>query len=147
MIVMHVRQRTVASFDGRRGALKGFDPVGRPRGPRRQDLGGQPLGDGVPLKRGAHLFQGLLPLGLASAATCARHLRVPIHHRQEARVHPLRPSGRQDTWFHILSHPLPPKVHQGSEGRSLPADFVHGVVLCRQLMAPREGFDRLNFGV
>ena len=117
MIVMPVRQRTVASFDGRRGALKGFDPVGRPRGPRRQDLGGQPLGDGVPLKRGAHLFQGLLPLGFASAATCARHLRVPIPHRQEARVHPLRPSGRQDTWFHILSHPLPPKVHQGSEGR------------------------------
>src|SRR5215471_4488661 len=115
MIVMHLRQITVAPFDGRRGALKGFDPVGRPRCPLCQDLGGQPLGDGVSLKRGAHLVQGLLHLRFASAATRARHLLAPIHHRQEALVHPLLPLGREDEWRQILSYPLPPKVHQGSE--------------------------------
>lgn len=147
MIVMHVRQIPIASFDGRRGALKGFDPVGCPRDPRRQDLGGQPLGDGVSLTRTSHRFQGLLHLGFAAAAPCARHVRVPRHHRQQARVHPLLPSGRQGQWRHILPHPLPPNIHQGSEGRSLRADFVHGVVMCRQLMAPRSRFDSLHCGV
>jgi hypothetical protein len=131
MIVMHLRQITMASFDGRRGALKGLDPVGRPRCPRRQDLGGQPLRAGVSLKRASHRFQGLLHLGCAAAATRARHLLVPIHHRQEALVHPLLPSGRQDAWRHILPHPLPPNIHQGREGRSLLADFVQGVGMCR----------------
>jgi hypothetical protein len=40
LIVMHLRQKAVASFDGRRGALKGFDSVGRPCVPFRKDARG-----------------------------------------------------------------------------------------------------------
>jgi len=36
LIVMQLRQYAVAAFDGRGGALKGFDPVGRPCLPFRQ---------------------------------------------------------------------------------------------------------------
>jgi hypothetical protein len=74
-------------------------------------------------------------------------LRVPIHHGQEALVHPLLPSGRQDEGRQILPHPLPPKIHQGRESRSLLADFMHRVVMSRQVMAARSRFDRLHCGV
>jgi hypothetical protein len=101
----------------------------------------------VARKRATHRFQGLLHLGFAAAATRARHVLVPIPPWQEARVHPLLPSGRQDAWRHILPHPLPPKIPQGRESRSLLADFVPGVVMCRPWMAPRSSFDRLHCGV
>ena len=52
--VLHWCQTALAPFDGRRGALKAFAPVGGPRCPLRQAVGGQPPRAGVPLKRGAH---------------------------------------------------------------------------------------------
>ena len=57
---MHLRQNAVAAFNRRGGALKNFDPGGRPRLPLRKDVGSQPLRDGVLLKRCPHRFQCLL---------------------------------------------------------------------------------------
>jgi hypothetical protein len=94
MIVMHLRQKAVASFDRRRGALKGFDPVERPGVPLLQDVGSQPLRDGVPVKGRLHCLPCCVQSGFASATTGATHLVIPIDHGQEALVHPLPPSGR-----------------------------------------------------
>jgi hypothetical protein len=74
--------------------MKGLDPVSRPRVPLRQDLGSQPLRDGMPGQGRSHRLPGLWPLGLASAPTCVRHLVGPIDHGQEALVPPLPPLGR-----------------------------------------------------
>ena len=93
-MVMQLRQKAVAAFDGRRGTLQGFDSLGCPCLPLRQDAGGQPLCDGVPVKRGSYCFQGLLYVGLPLTAPGATHLVIPIDQRQEALVHSLLPSGR-----------------------------------------------------
>ena len=90
MVLVHWRQRTIAPFHGRGGPLKG------PRFPIRQHVGSSPLGESVLVTCGAHLFPGFLHLGFPSAAARARHLMVPIDHRQEALVHPLPPPRRQD---------------------------------------------------
>jgi hypothetical protein len=96
MVLVHWRQRTIAPFHGRGGPLKGLRPLKGPRFPIRQHVGSSPLGESVLVTCGAHLFPGFLPLGFPSAAARARHLMVPIDHRQEALVHPLPPPRRQD---------------------------------------------------
>jgi hypothetical protein len=57
MMVRHLSQITVTAFDGRGGALKGFDPLGRPHVPIFKNLGGHPPGDRVLVKRGADRLQ------------------------------------------------------------------------------------------
>jgi hypothetical protein len=107
MMVMHLRQKAVASFDRRRGALQGFDSVACPGVPLLQDVGSQPLRDGVPGTGRLHC----LPCGVqsrwTSATTGAPPLVIPIGHGQEALVHPLLPSGRS------------------AEGRPIPGDPLH----------------------
>jgi hypothetical protein len=137
LIVMHLRQQAVAAFNRRGGALKGFDPVGRPCLPLRKDVRGQPLRDGGLLKRRPHRFQGLWSLGFPSAAPRTRHLGGPIDHREEARVHPLLPLGREEEGLQVLVAPLPPEVHQRGQSRDLCADLGHGLVTGRQLIPLR----------
>jgi len=108
---MHLRQNAVAAFNRRGGALKNFDPGGRPRLPLRKDVGSQPLRDGVLLKRCPHRFQCLLYLGFPSMTPRPRLLVRPIDHREEALVYPLLPLGREEEGLQILSHPLPPQIH------------------------------------
>jgi hypothetical protein len=96
MVLVHLRQIPIAPFHGRGGPLKGLRPLKGPRFPIRQHVGSSPLGESVLVTCGAHLFPGFLPLGFPSAAARARHLMVPIDHRQEARVTPLPPPRRQD---------------------------------------------------
>ncbi|HZM23202.1 MAG TPA: hypothetical protein VFC02_15745, partial [Anaerolineales bacterium] len=91
LIVRQLRQYAVASFDGRRGALKGFDSVGRPCLPRREDLRSEPRRDGVLGKRRAHGVQCLLYRRFPSAATGARPLGGPIDPGEAALVPPLLP--------------------------------------------------------
>ena len=144
MIVVHLRQKAVASFDGRRGALKGVDPVGRPCVPIRKDLWSESLGDGMLGKRGLYRFPCRLHLGFASATTGASHLGLPIDHGQEPLVHPLPPPRRQDAWCQILLDALPPEISEGHQGRHLRAALGHGIGTGGSLMALREYFDRLH---
>jgi hypothetical protein len=94
MVVRHWRQKAVASFDRRRGALQGFAPVERLGVPLLQDAGSQPLRDEVPVKGRWHCWPCCGQSGLASATTGALHLVLPIDHGQGALVPPLPPSGR-----------------------------------------------------
>jgi hypothetical protein len=134
---MHLRQNAVAAFNGRGGALKNFDSVSRPRLPLHKDVGGQPLRDGVLLKRCPHRFQCLLYLGFPSVAPRPRLLVGPIDHREEARVYPVLPLGREEEGLQILVDPLPPEVHQRGQCWDLGSDFGHGLVTGRQLVTLR----------
>ena len=131
---MQLRQQAVAPFHSRGGALQGFDPVGRPCLPFRQDVGGQPLRDGVLRKRHPYHFQGLLDLGFPSAAPRARHLGGPIDRGKEILVHPLLPPRRKAERLQVLVDTLPPEVDQCGQRRDLGADFGHGRVTGRQLL-------------
>jgi hypothetical protein len=117
MIVLHVSQITVTAFDGRGGALKGFDPLGRPHWPLFKNLGGHPPGDRVLGKRGADRLQEPEPLGLPARATRMGGLVCPIDQGQETLPGPPPPHGRQIEGLHILPTPFPPKIHQGGQGR------------------------------
>ena len=44
-------------------------------------------------------------------------------------------------------HPLPPKVHQGSQARTLCADLVSGLLFDREPLRFDEHFDGVDLGV
>jgi hypothetical protein len=58
MVVMHLRQRAVAPFDCRGGALKRLGLLSRPPLPLRQHLWRELRGDRVAVKRVLNGFQG-----------------------------------------------------------------------------------------
>ena len=112
MVVMHLRQRAVATFDGRGGPLKRLGLLSRPHFPPLKHIGRELLGDRVSVKRVLNGFQGLSELGVAARATRVQHVQMPIHQRQQCLCNPAPPPRRQDHLLSILLHPLPPKVDE-----------------------------------
>jgi hypothetical protein len=143
MMVRPVRERTVATFDGRGGALQGLHPLGRPHVPLFTHLGGHPPGDRVLGHRATDRLQEPEPLGLPACATRLGGLVGPRDKRQEPLPGPAPAQGRQVEWLHSLPHPCPPKSHQGRAGRDLLADLRQGIVPVRHLRAFRPGCDGL----
>ena len=147
MIVMHLRQIAVATFNGRCSPLKSCGPLRRPRFPLRQDSGRQLLGHRVRLKCGLHGLESLEQLGFASRATCAGRLLLPIYERQQHLFNPSPPYRREGHVLHIAPYPLPPKVHQGAQPSELLVNLVHSLLFDRQAMRFDSHFNRCDLGV
>jgi len=140
-MVMPVRQRPVAAFDRRGGALHSLDPLGRPPWPIFQHLGEDPQGERVLGTCGPDGRQSLEHRGLAARAARLGGLVCPRDERQETRSGPLSRHGREAEWLHILSNAFPPTIHHGCQGRARRADLLPGRVPVRHLLALRHGFD------
>src|SRR5258706_14319595 len=106
---MSLRQSTVAAFHSRRGALKSLDLLCGPRLPIREDMRGEPLGDGVLVKRGAPLCPSSLHLDFPPCAARVSYLMFPI-----------------DPWKQRLPRPLPPWRGDGRL-RGYPRNAGHSV--------------------
>ena len=79
MVMMHLRQIPISTFNRRRGPLEGLDVLGRPRFPARQHLGRELSAERMRLKGGLHRLEHLEQLGLASATPRTRYLILPVH--------------------------------------------------------------------
>jgi len=147
MIVMHLRQRAVATFDGRGSPLKGGGTLRRPRLPIRQDPGRQLLGQRGRFTRGLPGLESLEQLGFASWATCAGCWLLPIHERQQHLFNPSPPHGCEGHGLHSAPNPLPPKIHQGAHTSELLVHLVHRLLFDRQSMRCDSHFNRFDLGV
>ena len=119
----------------------------RPRFPPLQHLGGQLLGDRVPVKRVLQrpptpVTSWLCVAGNACATLGAANTSAAASARQ-----PSCPHRRQGHLLHILPHPLPPQVHQGGQARELLADLVHGLLFGGQPMRFDQRLDGLDLRV
>ena len=140
VIVLHLRQRAVASFDGRRGALKGSHALAGPCLPLLKGLAGKPLGEHVGVKRRLARLQRLTQLGFPAGTACVRHVVGPRDVWEEVLpgLHP--PGCRQARVLHILLNTCPPEVHQGRHGRQWLADLAPGTLTGQELMLDGQRF-------
>lgn len=128
LLVMALRQRPVAAFHSRRGARKSLALLRGPRLPIRQDMGGEPLGDDVLVKRGAHLCPGPLHLGFPTRAARVGSLVLPRDPWQQGLPRPLPPWRGDGRLRHILADAFPANIHQGGEGGQLVTDLLQSLV-------------------
>src|SRR5882672_10798049 len=124
-MVMSWRQSTVAAFHSRRGALQSRDLLCGPRLPSREDMRGAPLGDGVLVKRGAHLCPSSLHRGFPPCAARVSSLMFPIDPWKQRLPRPLPPWRGDGRLRPILADAFPPKIHQCGEGGPLVTDLRH----------------------
>src|SRR5712692_2759255 len=89
MIVMHLRQITVATFDGRGGALKSLHPLGRPHVPLFEGLGRQALRERMMAKGALHSLQCLPYFGFSAGTAHVSHVVLPIDKREQDLCGPL----------------------------------------------------------
>ncbi len=116
MVVMHVRERAIAAFNGGRSALKGTHALASPCLPLLESLEGKPLGEPVGVKRCLTQLQGLAQFGFPPGTTGVRHLMGPIDAWQEALPGPYPPACRPCCGRSILRHTCPPEVYEGRHG-------------------------------
>ena len=100
-------------------------------------------GEGMRLKGGLHRLECREQLGFTPGATGPRHLLLPVHQRQQVRLHPMRPPRRQDNLvLHIVPHPLPPHVEHGGSIGELLVDFVEHALFDRQSIGLQQRLER-----
>ena len=98
--------------------------------------GGQPLGEGVLVKRSYDFFSCLRTVALRRRQR-VRAIWAPNRPQEAGLRAPIVSTSATGQMAPNLAGRLPPEVHQGRQGRYLLVDFCHGVVRCRQLMATR----------
>jgi hypothetical protein len=78
MVMMHLREIAIATFDGGRGTLKGAHTLVGPRLPLLKGLARKPLGEPVVLKCRLARLPGLAQLSFPPGTACVGHLVGPI---------------------------------------------------------------------
>src|SRR5215813_8967796 len=114
--------------------MKSRDLRWGPRVPLRQGMGGQPLGDPVLVKRGAHLCPSPLYLGLPPHAARVGALGLPIDPGPQALPRPLSPRRGDGRLLQVSVDACPPKIHQRGERRPLVTDLLQPIVTHGELM-------------
>lgn len=127
MVMLHLRQISVASFNRRRRPLKRLGMRRRPRVPTRQHLGFELAGAWMPLKRRFHRLEHARDLGLLLRVARAAKLLVPVRTGQQQVFSPLGPPWCHRQLCQILSYGLPPTVDQNRDAANLPLDLGQGV--------------------
>ena len=113
MVVLHLREIAVATFNRRRRPLERLGMLRRPRFPTRQQLRFKLSGAGMPLK---HLFNRLeheRNRGFLPWVARAAQLFLPVHQWQQHVFSPLGPPRRHRQLRQVLTYRLPPQVDQG----------------------------------
>jgi hypothetical protein len=119
MVVLHLREIAISTFNRRRRALKRLGMVSRPRFPSRQHLGCELPGARMPLKRLFHRLEHQHDLGLVPRMARAAKLFLPGHQRQQHVFSPLGPPRCHRQLRQVLTHRLPPQIDQGRNAGKL----------------------------
>ena len=144
MVVLHLREIPVATFNRRGGPLERPGVLTRPLFPARQQLGCQLPGARMPLKRFFNRLEHESNLGLLPWTACAAQLLLPVQQRQQQCFSPLCPPRGHDHLLQVLTHRLPPKIDQGRDASKLLANLVQGVLFHWQPVGLKQHVDRLE---